>query len=56
MPAAPAMAWGQQFCPGTVRERAVQVLLPKVRENRMLGIAGGRTEIEIMETRAGMRP
>lgn len=56
MPAAPAMAWGQQFCPGTVREGAVRVLLPKVRENRMPGIPGGRTEIEIMETRAGTRP
>lgn len=50
------MAWGQQVCPGTVREGVVRVLLPKVRENRMPGIPGGRTETEIMEARSGMRP
>lgn len=39
-----------------VRERVVRVLWPKIRVNRMPGIPGGRTEIEIMEARAGMRP
>lgn len=37
---------GHQVCPGTVRERAVRVLLPKVRESRMLEIPGGRMEIK----------